>query len=184
MSAFEGLGRATEEARAQVREARDALASSRAARGGGPARNAAEAERQLLALRDAITDDVRMLRERLGGQDPAASRARRNTALGVSGAIAGVVGAALIGRRAVTRGSQRRSVERQAVALARALSEQTLRDRSDGSAGRSNERSRGGGVALLAAAGAVAAGVLMAQRRNVPIDEDDLWLPVEPTGPV
>ena len=44
MSARDDLTRATEQARAQVRDARAAVESSRDARSGGPAKNARQAE--------------------------------------------------------------------------------------------------------------------------------------------
>jgi hypothetical protein len=189
MSARDDLEKAAEQARTQVRAAREALASSRDARGGGRARDAKEAERQLLSLRAAVSADVRSLRDRLSGQDPAASRALRNAALGTSGTIAAVVGAGLVGRSAISRRADRRTVQRQAVALARALAAQDRSRSSDAptgdssGSGRSRRRGRGG-VTLLAFAGAVAAAALFAQqRRSAPIDPDDLWLPEEPSGP-
>jgi hypothetical protein len=189
MSARDDLEQAAEQARSRVREAREALASSRSALGGGPARTAKEAERQLLSLRRSVTDDVLSLRERLSGKDAGATRALRITALSTSGAIAGVVGAGLLSRNAITKRSERRSMQQQAVALARALAEQAVNavDRDSApTAPRSGRRSRGGRrrAALLALAGATATGVMVAQlRRNATIDEDDLWLPVEPSGP-
>ncbi len=186
MSGRDDIEQAAQQARSQIREAREALAASRTARGGGRARSAREAERQLLSLRRSVAEDAKMLRERFTGQDPAATRTLRIAALGTSGAVAGVVGAALLGRGAITRGSNRRSVQRQAVALARALSAHTLAGASsDASAAAPTRRRRSrSGAVLLVLAGAVAAGAMLAQQRqSAPPDDDDLWLPVEPAGP-
>jgi len=185
MRGLDDLERAAVEARSQVREAREALASSRTARGGGRARDVKDAERQLLSLRGAVAEDARLLRARLTGEDAAATRGLRMAALGTSGAVVGLVGAGLLGRGALARRSDRRSVQRQALALARALSAQALSDVMGGDAAAHAPRRRGrSGVVLLALAGAVATGVVLArQRRIAPIDPDDLWLPVEPSGP-
>jgi hypothetical protein len=188
MRGLEDLNSAAEQARAQVREAREALAASRQARGGGgPARDRREAERQMLTLRGAVEDDVRTLRDRLTGQDPSATRSLRIAALTASGAIAGVVGVAALGRGALSRGSERRRVERQALAVARVLAEQARAAASGvGSAtSRPSARTRrGGGTLLLAAVGAAVAGaVIVQQRRAQPVDPDDLWLPEETVGP-
>ena len=189
MSGLDDLNRAAEEARAQVREARDALAASRSARGGGPARNAREAERQLAALREVVADDVRTLRDRVTGKDPAAARALRIAALSTAGAIAGIVGVGVLGRSAVARGSDRRRIERQAIAVARALADQVhvASGAGDSRAGRSSasgSRRRGGGMLALAVIGAAVAGaVAVQQRRSAPVDPDDLWLPEETLGP-
>jgi hypothetical protein len=188
MSARDDLERAAEEARAQVREAREALAASRAARSGGPARDRREAERQLLALRGAVEDDARTLRDRLTGQDPSATRSLRIAALTASGAVAGVVGLGLLGRGALTRSTERRHVERQARAVARALADQARAAASDlgarGSRPGPSVRRRGRGALLLAVVGAAVAGaVVVQQRRSAPVDPDDLWLPEESVGP-
>jgi hypothetical protein len=58
MSARDDLTRATEQARAQVRDARRARGVTRRAHGGS-AKNARQAEQQLDALRAAVADDVR-----------------------------------------------------------------------------------------------------------------------------
>jgi len=191
MSGLDDLNRAADEARDQVRAARDALAASRTARGGAPARSAKEAERQLAALRAAVSDDALLLRDRLaGGQDPAASGALRNAVLATAAAVTGVVGLGLLGRGAVRRGAERRSLQRQAVSLARVFAQQGLTSTSPGSRPRSDastapaSRGRGGGILLLALAGAAAAGaVLVQQQRGAPVDPDDLWLPERSPGP-
>lgn len=185
MRGLDDLERAADEARSQVREAREALASSRTARGGGRARDAKDAERQLQSLRGAVTEDARLLRKRLSGQDPAATRGLRIAALSASGTVAGIVGAALVGRGALTRRSDRRSLQRQASALARALAAQALTGVAGSEPAPPTPRRRGRrGVMLLALAGAVTAGAMIAQQRRIaPVDPDDLWLPVEPSGP-
>jgi len=188
MSGLDDLNRAADQARAQVRDAREALAASREARGGGPARDRREAERQMLALRGAVEDDVRTLRGRLTGQDPSASRSLRVAALTASGAIAGVVGIAALGRSALSRGSERRRVERQALAVARVLADQARAAAAGVSSIASRPsaptRRRGGSTLLLAAFGAAVAGAVIAQQRRAqPIDPDDLWLPEETVGP-
>jgi hypothetical protein len=184
MSALDDLNRAAEDARAQVQEARAALAASRDARAGGPARNAREAERQLHALRAAVTDDARILRDRLTGQDPTAARALRVAALSTTGAIAGVAGAVLLGRRTLGRSTERRRVERQALALAQVLASQVAS--SSRSATATRDRRRGaGGLFVMAALGAAAivGTAAIKRRRDAPVDPDDLWLPEETVGP-
>jgi hypothetical protein len=189
MSGLDDLNRAADEARAQVREAREALAASRDARGGGRARDRSEAERQLLALRGAVEEDVRTLRDRLTGEDPTAARALRVAALATSGAIAGVVGLGVLGRSALSRSAERRSIERQALAVARVLADQARAAASGVSSAASrpsapSRRRRGGGVLLLAVVGAAVAGAFVVQqRRSAPVDPDDLWLPEETVGP-
>ena len=84
MSARDDLTRATDEARAQVRAARETLARSRDATGGGPAKDVTQAEAQLDALRDAIAGDLRQLRDRVTGLDPAARRSARRWAAIIS----------------------------------------------------------------------------------------------------
>jgi hypothetical protein len=189
MSGLDDLNRAAEQARAQVRQAREALAVSREARDGGPARDRREAERQMLTLRGAVEDDIRALRDRLTGQDPSASRSLRIAALTASGAIAGVVGVAALGRGALSRGSERRRVERQALAVARVLADQARAAAAGVGSATSRpaaptRRRRGSGTLLLAAVGAAVAGaVIVQQRRAQPVDPDDLWLPEETVGP-
>lgn len=179
MSARDDLTRATDEARAQVRAARETLARSRDAAGGGPAKDAAQAEAQLGALRDAIATDLRQLRDRATGLDPAARRTATVATVAGAGALAAVVGAGLAARGRMRRTLGRRDVQRQARALAEALARQPA---ADGASGR---RSRGGGV--LAAAltlGVAAAGAIAVQRRRTAaVDPDDLWLPERDAGP-
>lgn len=179
MSARDDLTRATDEARAQVRAAREALARSRDAVGGGPAKDVAQAEAQLGALRDAIAGDLRQLRDRVTGLDPAARRSATVATVAGAGALAAVVGAGLAARGRVRRTLGRRDVQRQARALAEALARQPAPGTP------SARRGRGGG--LLAAAltlGVAAAGAVAVQRqRSTPVDPDDLWLPERDPGP-
>jgi len=192
MRGIDALERAAESARNQVKASRDALAASRAERSGGPARNARDAEQQLNALRGAVADDVRALRDRLTGKDPAAARRLRIAALTTSGAIAGIVGASVLGRRSATLAAERRQAQRQAIGLARALAEHVLPGSlpdlaraASSTAGRSRPTGRRGGAAVtLALLGtAVAGAVLLQRRRDATVDPDDLWLPEEPIGP-
>lgn len=179
MSARDDLTRATGEARAQVRSAREALARSREAAAGGPAKDVAQAEVQLGALREAVATDLRQLRARMSGLDPAARRTATVATVAGAGALAAVVGVGFAARGRVRRTLGRRDVQRQARALAEALA------RQPGGAAAPARRSRGGG--LLAAAltlGAAAAGAVAVQRqRTGPADPDDLWLPERDAGP-
>jgi hypothetical protein len=186
MRGIDDLDHAAGAARAQVRDARAALAASREARTGGRARDAREAERQLIALRDAVTTDARELRDRLTGTDPAASRTLGLAALATTGTLASVLGAGLIGRRSLARATERRRIERQASALGRVLAEQAraATQAPVGAAASPRRRRRGGGLLVVAALGAAVAGaVALQQRRSAPIDPDDLWLPEEDPGP-
>lgn len=182
MSARDDLTRATGEARAQVRSAREALARSREAAAGGPAKDVAQAEVQLGALREAVATDLRQLRARMSGLDPAARRTATVTTVAGAGALAAVVGVGLAARGQVRRTLGRRDVQRQARALADALARQPA---ADAAPGRRSRGSRGG--RLLAAAltlGAAAAGAVAVQRqRTGPADPDDLWLPERDAGP-
>jgi hypothetical protein len=187
MSARDDLARAASEARAQIEDAKHALASSRAKRAGGPARSAREAEQQLHALRGAIADDLRSLRGQARGLDPTARRGARTAAIaGVTGLV-GLVGAGLAARGAVNRGSQRRTVQRQALALAAALADQAAFPAVTSPGTRTQPRTAGGrrGTAftLLAVGAAVAAAAVAQRRRTAPIDPDDLWLPERTVGP-
>ncbi len=181
MSARDDLTRATERARAEAQAARDALARSRAAVGGGPAKDVPQAEAQLGALRDAVAGDLRLLRDRLTGMDPAARRTATTATVAGAGALAAVVGAGLLARSGLRRGRGRRDVQRQARALAAALARQQATDapRTSGRSGR--------GAGLLGTAvtlGAAAAGAaLLQRRRSAPVDPDDLWLPEREAGP-
>lgn len=182
MSVRDDVERAGEEARAQVRAAQEALAASREARGGGPAKDARQAEQQLHALRGAVADDVRALRDRLTGLDPSARRGAAATAVAGAGAVAALVGSGLAARAALRRGAARRSADVQARALAAALA----RGAMDVAQGAGSGRGRRAGRPVLAALalGAVAAGaVALQRRRSAPVDDADLWLPEQDAGP-
>jgi hypothetical protein len=184
MSARDDLNRATEEARAQVDAARSALAASRAARSGGPARNPREAERQLHALRGAVSDDVRALRERLTGVDASARRGAATAAVVGAGALASLVGSGLAVRGRVRRTIARRGVQQQAAAIARAmLTQSSSPDVTPRREGRGGRGGRGALIAVLAVGAAVAGAALLQQQRNAPVDDDDLWLPERDLGP-
>lgn len=186
MRGIDDLDRAAGTARAQVRDARAALAASREAQAGGRARNAREAERQLIALRGAVTSDARELRDRLTGTDPAASRTLGLAAVATTGTIASILGVGLIGRRTLARATERRHIERQAVALGRVLAEQARAAAQDSvgvPASPRRRRRRGGLLAVATLGAAVAGAVILQQRRTAPIDPDDLWLPEEDLGP-
>jgi hypothetical protein len=188
MSARDDLARATEEARAQVREARAGVAASRQTRSGGAAKNARQAEQQLHALRAAIADDVRDLKGRVTGADTTTRRRAATMALAGGAALSAVIGTGLAARSAMSGRVTRRSMQRQASALAAALAEQAARATSSavvGDAARAGGRRRGRGalVALVAAGAAVGATALVRQRQQAPIDPDDLWLPERTTGP-
>jgi hypothetical protein len=186
MSARDDLTRAASEARAQIEDAKHALASSRAQRAGGPARSAREAEQQLHALRGAIAEDLQSLRGQARGLDPTARRGARTVAIaGVTGLV-GLVGAGLAARGAVNRGSQRRAVQRQALALAAALADQATFPAMTSHGTRTKPRTAGrrrSSFTLLAVGAAVAAAAVAQRRRTAPIDPDDLWLPELTVGP-
>jgi hypothetical protein len=174
MSARADLEQAAQAARRQVEEAREALARTRAAAGGGPADSARQAEAQVEAIRDAIGRDLHTLRERATGVSITAPGPARTAALTAGAGVLAVAGLALLGGRGVRRARTRRDVDRQARALATALARQAGEVVSD------VRRSRTG--LLLAAGGAALAvgAAIVAERRNRPIDPDDLWLPERP----
>ena len=190
MTTRDDLTRAADEARAQVGAARDALAASRDARSGGSARNLRQAEQQLESLRGAVADDVRALRDRLVTLDPSARRGATVAAAAGAGALATLVGSGLAVRSRVRRGIAQRGVQKQALAIARAMVGQQLDVAATAgvgaSAGTSGRRRRGGRGALLGVlvvGAAVAGAALVQQRRNEPVDDDDLWLPERDLGP-
>jgi hypothetical protein len=184
LSARDDLSRAGEEARAQVREARAALAASREARAGGAAKNARQAEQQLHALRDAVSDDVRALRDRLTGLDASARRgAATATAVG-AGTLVTLVGTGLALRGSLRRAAEQRGVHKQALALAAALAAQASGsdDRRAGRARTGRRGRRGALLTAIAVGAAVTAAAVAQQRRTAPIDDDDLWLPEHDLG--
>lgn len=178
MSARDDLEQAAASARAQVDEARSALAELRAAAGGGPAGSAREAEAQLRTLRTALERDVRTLRGRATMASVTAPGPVRTAAIVVGAGLLAVVSAAVLGRRGVERARSRRRTEQQALALADALA----RRASDGAADDTGRRRAGrggrGALAVTLAGAALAAGVgIVRERRSRPIDPDELWLP-------
>lgn len=183
MSARDDLERVTSEARTQVGAARDALAASRDARGGGEARNARQAEDQLHALRGAVADDVRALRDRLTGLDASTRRGATTAAVAGAGTLAALVGSGFAVRGKVRRSVAQRGVQKQALAIARAMAGEALGATTSGTV--SSTRRRGGRGALIAAlaVGAAVAGAAIAQQRRAPVDDDDLWLPERDLGP-
>jgi hypothetical protein len=186
MSARADLDRAAAEARAQVDHARAALAASRDASGGGPAKNARQAEEQLHRLRGAVADDVRALRDRLTGLDDGARRGATTAAALGAGALVTLVGSGLAVRRSVRRGLKQREVRQQATAIAKAMAGSVLAPTSSAAVASRSPRGRVGRGALLAtlALGAVAGGAaLVQQRRSAPVDDADLWLPERDLGP-
>jgi len=185
MSRRDDLTRATEQARAQVEAARTALSASREARGGGPARDAREAERQLHELRDAVSDDVRILRERLTGLEPSARRGAATAAVVGAGALATLIGSGLAVRSRIRRTVEDRGVQKQALAIARAMLDETSRPTiAAGSTPRAGSGRRGGRALLtVLAVGAALAGAGLLQQRSAPVDDDDLWLPERDLGP-
>jgi hypothetical protein len=184
MSARDDLTRAADEARAQVREARRALSASRQAHGGGGARNARQAEEQLHALRGAVADDVRALRDRLVALEPSARRGAGVAAAVGAGALATVVGSGLALRSRARRRGAERGAERQARTIAAAMARQAL---DPGGKARGTDmprrRGRGGLLAVLVAGAAVAGVAVVQQRRSAPVDPEDLWLPEDAPGP-
>lgn len=180
MSARDGLTRATDGARAQVRAAREALEVSRTARGGGPAKDVRQAENQLHALRGAVADDLWVLRERVGGLDDDARRTATLATVAGLGTLAAVVGSGLAVRGRVRRALAQRGVREQARALASALAREAADAVVSGTGARADvgaRRGRGGLLALVAVGVAVAGATVLQQRRTAPIDPDDLWLP-------
>jgi hypothetical protein len=182
MSARDDIARATDEARAQVASARHVLAASREAKGGGAARNAREAERQLHALRGAVVDDLRALRGRVSSTDPSARRGALTVAAAGAGAVATLVGSGLAVRGRIRQGLRQRGVERQAEAIARAMVGRALAP-SDTGASRGGRRRRGALLTVLVVGAAVAGAAVLQQQRNAPVDDDDLWLPEHDLGP-
>jgi hypothetical protein len=175
MSARGDLEQAAETARQQVQDARDALARTRAAAGGGPARSAREAEEQVASIRAAIERDVRTLRDRAVATDLTAPGPARTAAITAGSGLLAVVGVAALGVGGMRRARARRDIERQARALAGALARQASGVVDGSRRGRSGLLLAATGVALAAGAG------VLAQRRRRPIDPDDLWLPERPT---
>lgn len=177
MSVRDDVARAGDEARAQVSAAKDALAASREARSGGPAKDARQAEQQLHALRGAVADDARALRDRLVGLDPSARRGAAATAAAGAGAVMALVGTGLAARAALRRGAARRSADVQARALAAALARGAF-DAVQGATSPGRVRRRGRPALAALALGAVVAGAVAVQRRrSAPVDDADLWLP-------
>lgn len=176
MSARDDLSRATGEAREQVRAARAALAGSRAERGGGPAKDVAQAEAQLQGLRDAVTDDLRVLRDRVTGMDDRDRRGATLAAVTGAGSLAVLVGTGLAVRGRVRRTLARREVQQQARAIATAMARQAADAMASTDAPRSGGR-RGGLLSVLAIGAAVTGFVIEQRRRTAPVDPDDLWLP-------
>jgi hypothetical protein len=179
MSVRDEFDAAADEARAKVEEAKAALAASRAAVSGGPARSASQAEQQLERLRASLGRDIRTLRERTASFDPLAPGPLRRGMLGVAAGAASLVVVGIAASAAGSRHQRRREAERQASAIARALLRAQATQQAP-AAGRSARRS-GRRLAVLVAGAAVAAGAgLIAQRRNAPVDDADLWLPERP----
>jgi hypothetical protein len=184
MTTRDDLARAADEARAQVQEARDALSASRDARSGGVAKNARQAEQQLHALRGAVADDVRALRDRIVGLDPSARRGVGVTAAVGAGTLTTLLGAGLALRRRVRRGIETRGIEREAVAIAAAMARQALDPTASAPRTVAPRRGRRATlIAVLVAGAALAGGVVLQQRRTAPVDPDDLWLPEDTPGP-
>lgn len=177
MSARDDLTRATDEARAQVRAARDALAAARTSRSGGAAKNVAQAEQQLGALRDAVATDLRVLRDRAIGLDASERRGASLAAVAGLGTVAAVVGTGLALRRSVRRAVGQRDVQRQARAIATAMARQAADASPSG-----RRRGRGGLLTALVVGAAVAGAAAVQQRRTAPVDPEDLWLPEREPG--
>ncbi len=174
MSARDDLEQAAQSARLQVEEAREALARTRAAAAGGPAGSPKRAEEQVEAIRGAIERDLRTLRDRATSVSITAPGPARTAAIAAGAGLLAAVGVAALGGRTVRRARERRDVDRQARALAAALTRQA----SEVVAGPRRGR---GGVLVAAAAAALAVGAgVVANRRSRPIDPDDLWLPERP----
>jgi hypothetical protein len=175
MTAREDLEQAAAATRSKVAQARDALARTRAAAGGGPAGSPRRAEEQIESIRTAIEHDVRTLRARAGSVDVTSAGPARTAAIAAGAGLLAVVGVAVAGATGLRRARGRREIDRQARALAAALARQASSAVLD-----APRRGRGG--SLLAVTGiALAAGVgVIVKRRGRPIDEDDLWLPERP----
>jgi hypothetical protein len=188
MSARDDLTRATDEARAQVRDARAALAATREERSGGPAKNVREAEQQLHALRAAIASDVRSLKHRVTGADTSTRRRVGTVAVAGGAVLSALIGTGLAARSVVSGRVEQRTMERQAAALAAALAERAARATSSAVTGApprtgGRRRGRGGLIAVLTVGAAVGAAALVRGRQHAPIDPEDLWLPERNTGP-
>jgi hypothetical protein len=178
MSAQEELQRAADLARQRTAEARAALASTRAAVAGGEARNAKHAEEQLDALRASLGRDVTTLRDRAAAFDPRTGGTLPRAALVAAAGVALVIGVGVAASAAGTRQKRRRDIDRQAAALAQAL----LRAQTNSSASASTGRNRrSSGLGLLVTGAAVAAGLVVRnKRREAQVDDADLWLPERP----
>lgn len=178
MRAQEEFQRAAERARLSADEARDALRTTRAAVAGGPARNAKHAEEQMDALRTSLGRDIASLRARAATFDPRAGGTIPRAALTAAAGVALVVAVGVAASAAGTRHQRRRDLERQAAALADALRRAQANAASPAPARRGR---RAGGIGLLVAGAAVAAGLFLRnERRNEPVDDADLWLPEHP----
>jgi len=187
MSARDDLTRATGEARAQVRSAREALAASRDARSGGTAKDVGEAEQQLAALRDEVATDLRVLRDRVTGLGDAERRGATLASVAGLGTLAALVGTGLAVRGRVRRALSQREVQQQARAIASAMARQAADAAADtvGAGARAGRRRGRGGMLTALTLGAAVAGAFVAQqRRNAPVDPDDLWLPEREPGTV
>lgn len=178
MSAQEELQRAADLARQRAAEARAALASTRAAVAGGPARNAKHAEEQLDELRASLGRDVVTLRDRAAAFDPRTGGTLPRAAFVAAAGVALVIGVGVAASAAGTRHQRRRDIDRQAAALAQAL----LRAQSNSATPASTRRGlRSSSIGLLVAGAAVAAALLARnERRSAPVDDADLWLPERP----
>lgn len=185
MSARDDLTRATDEARAQVRAAREALAASRDARSGGAAKDVGQAEQQVAALRDAVGDDLRVLRDRLTGLGEAERRGATLASIAGVGTLATLVGTGLAVRGRVRRALATRGAQEQARAIAAAMARQAADAAVEATArSRGGRRGGRGGMLVALTLGAAVAGAVVAQqRRNAPVDPDDLWLPEREPGP-
>lgn len=184
MSARDDLERAAAEARAQVGAAREALTASREARGGGEAKDARQAEQQLHALRGAVADDVRALRDRLTSLDASTRRGVATAAVAGAGTLAALVGSGLAVRGRVRRSIARRGVQQQALAIARAIADESLGATTSKGSTPPARRRRGRGALLTAlVVGAAVGGAAILQQRRAPADDDDLWLPERDLGP-
>lgn len=185
MSTRDDLTRATDEAREQVRAARDALAASRTSRAGGAARNVAHAEQQLEALRDAVTTDLRVLRDRISGLDDGERRGASLALIAGVGTVAAVVGTGLAVRRSIRRSLGQRDVQRQARAIAAAMARQAAEavvEAAGTTSPSGRRRGRGGLLTALIVGAAVAGATAVQQRRTAPVDPDELWLPEREHG--
>lgn len=185
MSRRDDLERAVSESRAQVDMAREALAASRASRSGGGAKNVRQAEDQLHALRAAVSDDARALRDRLVQLDPGTRRGAALAATAGVGTLVALVGSGFAVRGRIRRGVARRGVERQALAIARALAGEAAQSFGPtSSTARGSAPRRGRTLVPIVAIGAAIAGAALLRERRSPVHDADLWLPEEHTGPL